>query len=59
MVKWQQDGFNNKMVTLEVFDIEDADALGNNAVYNNGKVVGRATGGNYGFRVKNRLQLLW
>ena len=57
LVKWQQDGFENKMVTLEVFDIEDADALGNNAVYSNGKVIGRATGGNYGFRVKKSLAI--
>ena len=57
LVKWQQDGFDNKMVTLEVFDINDADALGNNAVYNNGTVVGRATGGNYGFRVKKSLAI--
>ena len=45
------------MVTLEVFDINDADALGNNAVYSNGTVVGRATGGNYGFRVKKSLAI--
>jgi Glycine cleavage system T protein (aminomethyltransferase) len=57
LVKWQQDGFNNKMVTLEVFDIKDADALGNNAIYSNGEVVGRATGGNYGFRVKKSLAI--
>ena len=57
LVKWQQDGFDNKMVTLEVFDINDADALGNNAIYNNNEVVGRATGGNYGFRVKKSLAI--
>ena len=57
LVKWQQDGFDNKMVTLEVFDINDADALGNNAIYSNGEVVGRATGGNYGFRVKKSLAI--
>jgi len=57
LVKWQQDGFDNKMVTLEVFDINDADALGNNAVYSDGKVIGRATGGNYGFRVKKSLAI--
>ena len=53
----QQEGFDNKMVTLEVFDISDADALGNNAVYSDGKVIGRATGGNYGFRVKKSLAI--
>jgi len=57
LVKWQQDGFDNKMITLEVFDIKDADALGNNAIYSNGEVVGRATGGNYGFRVKKSLAI--
>ena len=57
LVKWQQDGFNNKMVTLEVFDVTDADALGNNAIYKDGEVVGRATGGNYGFRVKKSLAI--
>ena len=45
------------MVTLEVFDIHDADALGNNAVYNNDTVIGRATGGNYGFRVQKSLAI--
>ena len=57
LVKWQQEGFNNKMVTLEVFDVTDADALGNNAIYKDGEVVGRATGGNYGFRVKKSLAI--
>ena len=57
LVKWQQDGFDNRMVTLEVFDINDADALGNNAIYSDDKVIGRATGGNYGFRVKKSLAI--
>ena len=57
LVKWQQEGFNNKMVTLEVFDVTAADALGNNAIYKDGEVVGRATGGNYGFRVKKSLAI--
>jgi dimethylglycine dehydrogenase len=57
LVKWQQEGFSNKMVTLEVFDVTDADALGNNAIYKDGEVVGRATGGNYGFRVKKSLAI--
>ena len=57
LVKWQQDGFENSMVTLEVFDVDDADALGNNAIYSDGIVIGRATGGNYGFRVKKSLAI--
>ena len=27
LVEWQQKGFKNKLVTLEVFDITDADAF--------------------------------
>ena len=57
LVAWQQKGFKNKLVTLEVMDIEDADALGNNPIYKDGKVVGRATGGNYGFRVQKSLAI--
>ena len=57
LVKWQQKGFKNKMVTLEVHDVEDADALGNNPIYSKGQVIGRATGGNYGFRVKKSLAI--
>ena len=57
LVEWQQRGFKNKMITLEVHDVEDADALGNNPIYSDGKVIGRATGGNYGFRVKKSLAI--
>ena len=57
LVEWQQKGFKNKLVTLEVFDITDADALGNNPVYFQDKVIGRATGGNYGFRVQKSLAI--
>ena len=46
------------MVTLEVFDVDDADVLGNNAVTLNGKLIGRATGGNFGFRVNKSLALV-
>ena len=49
--KWREKGFNNKLVTLEVHNTVDADVLGNNPIYDNGKVVGRATGGDYGFRI--------
>ena len=57
LVKWQQKGCQNKLVTLEVKDVKDADALGNNPIYKGDKVVGRATGGNYGFRVKKSLAI--
>jgi dimethylglycine dehydrogenase len=57
LAEWQQKGFSNKLVTLEVKDVVDADALGNNPIYKDGNVVGRATGGNYGFRVQKSLAI--
>ncbi len=50
-------GEKNAFVTMEVFGSNDADVLGNNPIYSGGKVIGRATGGNYGFRVKKSLAL--
>jgi dimethylglycine dehydrogenase len=55
--RWQEEGFQNAFVTLEVHDVTDADALGNNPITQDGKVVGRATSGNYGFRVGKSLAL--
>ena len=57
LVRWRERGFANQFVTLEVHDVTDADALGNNPIYAGGKLVGRATGGNYGFRVEKSLAL--
>ena len=42
--KWREKGFDNKLVTLEVHNTKDADVLGNNPIYKDNKVVGRATG---------------
>ncbi|MBT6094301.1 MAG: FAD-dependent oxidoreductase [Rhodospirillaceae bacterium] len=57
LVAWQQKGFANTFVTLEVHDVTDADALGNNAIFKDGENVGRATGGGYGFRIGKSLAL--
>jgi dimethylglycine dehydrogenase len=57
LVRWRERGFANAFVTLEVHDVTDADALGNNPIYQDGRLVGRATGGNYGFRVEKSLAL--
>jgi dimethylglycine dehydrogenase len=57
LLRWRERGFANRFVTLEVHDVSDADALGNNPIYANGELVGRATGGNYGFRVERSLAL--
>merc|ERR1711991_870763 len=55
--KWRQKGFDNKLVTLEVHNPKDADVLGNNPIYENGSVIGRATGGDFGFRIGKSLAL--
>jgi dimethylglycine dehydrogenase len=50
-------GLANLLVTLEVTGVDDADALGNNALSIDSKVVGRATSGGFGFRVNKSLAL--
>ncbi|MEQ9641715.1 MAG: FAD-dependent oxidoreductase [Alphaproteobacteria bacterium] len=57
LLRWRDEGFGNQLVTLEVHDVTDADALGNNPIRHGGELVGRATGGNYGFRVGKSLAL--
>ncbi len=48
---------NNILVTLEVLDTDDADALGNNALTIDGELIGRATSGGFGFRVDKSLAM--
>jgi len=57
LLAWKERGHENVLVTLEVHDVEDADALGNNALTKDGKLIGRATGGGYGFRLGKSLAL--
>jgi dimethylglycine dehydrogenase len=57
LLAWQEQGTDNRLVTLEVHDVDDADALGNNALTKDGELIGRATGGGYGFRVGKSLAL--
>ena len=57
LAAWASKGFDNSFVTLEVLGTEDADALGNNPILKDGKVVGRATGGGYGWRLGKSLAL--
>ena len=57
LLAWRDKGFSNAFVTLEVHDVTDADALGNNPIYQGDALVGRATGGNYGFRIGTSLAL--
>jgi dimethylglycine dehydrogenase len=55
--KWREKGFQNKLVTMEVHNVTDSDVLGNNPIYENGKVVGRATGGDFGFRLNKSIAI--
>ena len=57
LVEWQSRGFSNAFVTLEVHDVTDADALGNNPIYKDAMLVGRATSGNFGPRTGKSLAL--
>ena len=57
LLKTKEEGIRYKLVTLEVMDVNDADALGNNAVTLHDKLVGRATGGGFGFRINKSLAL--
>ena len=47
----------DRLVTMEIHGVSDADVLGNNPIYENGSVIGRATGGDYGFRLKKSIAL--
>ena len=49
-LKWQ-------FATLEVHDVTDADARGSEPILQNGKLVGRATSGGYGWRCGKSLAL--
>ncbi len=55
--KWREKGFQNKLVTMEVHNVTDADVLGNNPIQKDDKVGGRATGGDFGFRLNKSIAL--
>jgi dimethylglycine dehydrogenase len=57
LLAWHDNGFKTAFTTLEVHGLNDADPLGNNPIYADGKLVGRTTGGNYGFRLDRSLAL--
>ena len=57
LVAWQQRGFQNRFVTLEVQGVTDADARGSEPILLDGRIVGRCTSGGYGWRVGKSLAL--
>ena len=57
LLSGRERGLNYRLVTMEVHDVDDADALGNNALSRDGELIGRATSGGFGFRVNKSLVL--
>jgi dimethylglycine dehydrogenase len=57
LLAWQRKGFVNRLVTLEVHGVSDADARGSEVIYSGNSIVGRATSGGYGFRINKSLAL--
>jgi dimethylglycine dehydrogenase len=57
LVAWKGKGFENKLVTLEVQGVTDADARGSEPVMKNGAMIGRTTSGGYGWRVGKSLAI--
>ena len=50
-------GEANRFVTMEVHDVTDADARGSEAIWLGDRLVGRATSGGYGWRVRKSFAL--
>src|SRR5580704_6160519 len=57
LIAWKDKGFENKLVTLDVQGVTDADARGSEPVMKNGAMIGRTTSGGYGWRVGKSLAL--
>ena len=57
LLAWQDKGLANRLVTLEVHGVTDADARGSEAIYQGDQLVGRVTSGGYGWRCGKSLAL--
>ncbi|MEQ1616538.1 MAG: aminomethyltransferase family protein, partial [Hyphomicrobiaceae bacterium] len=59
LVAWQQKGFANRFVTLEIHGVTDdgSDVRGSEPILHQGQMIGRATNGGYGWRVAKSLAL--
>jgi dimethylglycine dehydrogenase len=57
LVAWVGKGLENKLVTLEVQGVTDADARGSEPVTRDGAAIGRTTSGGYGWRTGKSLAL--
>src|SRR5208337_1857405 len=57
LVTWCGKGFENRLVTLEVVGVTEADARGSEPVTKDGATVGRTTSGGFGWRTGKSLAL--
>ena len=57
LLAWQRSGFRNRLVTMEVHGVTDADARGSEPIYRGAELVGRCTSGGFGWRVGKSLAL--
>lgn len=53
----REKGLRWNFVTLEIHGVEDADARGSEAIYKDGKLVGRATNGGFAWRLNKSIAL--
>ena len=57
LLEWRERGLANRLVTLEVHGVTDADARGSEPIFLGDELVGRATSGGYGWRCQKSLAL--
>jgi dimethylglycine dehydrogenase len=57
LLAWKGKGFENKLVTVEVQGVTDADARGSEPVMRNGAMIGRTTSGGFGWRTGESLAI--
>ncbi len=57
LLAWRDKSLANRLVTLEVHGVTDADARGSEAIYQGDVLVGRVTSGGYGWRCGKSLAL--
>ena len=57
LLAWREQGLANRLVSLEVHGVTDADARGSEPIYQGEKLVGRVTSGGYGWRCGKSLAL--
>jgi dimethylglycine dehydrogenase len=57
LLAWKARGLRNRLVTMELVDVTDADARGSEPIHRGGELVGRLTSGGYGWRVGKSLAL--